>query len=145
MNYNDGAGYWDAIRAATKIVIQDRSSQLSHTDCIALMGKMNLGVGQFGAATEEALEPKYLEWTPRMIAKRLRPKLLVVVGMKTLLKNNKTIQNLLGEGLGVNFADPDCSAPFHYTDNRGEEKNLGYDIWGVEWQSEVNVSATIVL
>ncbi len=145
MDYKDSAGYWDAIRAATKIAVRAKSPQLSDRDCISLMGKMNLGVGQFGTATKEVLEDEYLQWTPRVIATRLRPKFLVIVGMKTLLKQDKAFQRTIGQGLGVDFTNPDLTEPFTYADSKGKTKKLNYQLWAAEWHSEVNVRATVVL
>ena len=133
MDYRDTRGYWDKIREATKFLIRSLEPTMPEGDHISLMGKLNLGVGEFGSADSGVVEDVYLDWTPRVIVQRLRPMVLVLSGMKGILTRNPIIRDSLSTAFGVNFCAPERTEVFKYLGKNGSAKHLTYKLWAPTW------------
>jgi hypothetical protein len=133
MGYQDTRGFFDRIREATRILINSQEPTIPKDDPISLMGKLNLGVGEFGSANSGVVEDVYLEWTPRVIVQRLKPMLLVLVGMKGILKENPAIRGSLSSSFGVDLGVAKEKATFEYQGQDGSFKRLTYDLWTPTW------------
>ena len=128
----DTRGFWDAIRAATDIVLTELDPSLTEFDRRSLMGKMNLGVGTFGRATVDVVEQEYLDWVPSVIVNHLKPKILVMLGLKSILKKDERIRNSLNQALKSDLQRPDLKANFEHNG-----KVFSYEIWFPIWNEHM--------
>ena len=85
--------YWQKVRELCVQILQSINPTLKPSDCIAISGHLNLGTAQEGTAGEHALNPKIVEWIPDVIVNSLRPRVLVLFGLKGLLATSKIIQD----------------------------------------------------
>lgn len=119
--------YWDKARELSAGLIQAYAPELAPEDCYALSGQMNLGVGAFGQANEAAIEMEYAKWVPKVIAELLKPRLVIVLGLVTIIKQSRTLQEafVFPGAMPIDWKRPDRELPF-----RGYNlKRLVYRIW----------------
>jgi hypothetical protein len=119
--------YWDKARELSVGLIQAYAPELSPEDCYALSGQMNLGVGALGQANEAAIEIEYAKWVPKVIAELLKPRLVIVLGLVTIMKQSKNLQKafVFSGAMPIDWKRPDLELPFrYYTDKR-----MVYRIW----------------
>lgn len=74
----DTRRYWYRVRKLGSIVVRARSPELRENQALALIGQLNLGVGQFGRASEAASEPIYNRWVPDILLDFLRPRFVIL-------------------------------------------------------------------
>jgi hypothetical protein len=84
-SYPDSSHYWEKIRLLSYEIVRLWDSSLSETECLALTGHLNLGVGMFGKASNEAVELPVVRWVSSMLFERLRPRLVIGLGLTGLV------------------------------------------------------------
>jgi hypothetical protein len=119
--------HYTKIRELAEIIIHAQAPGLRNDDAHALIGHLNLGTGAFGSAKNAQVEPAYGEWVPDIILDRLRPRYVLMLGMKDIILKPLTA----GRGfdprgrLNVNWNRPDLDLPFRsYT-----QKSFRFRIW----------------
>lgn len=90
-HYEDSRNYWRKIRELSVGILRGFEKDLSEEDCYSLSGQMNFGVGGFGTATKNAIEPAYSKWVPGIIVEKLKPKIIIMFGLLSLLKKEVNI------------------------------------------------------
>ena len=80
-SYEDGRGYWRKIRLLARTLLMVGSA--TEADAYALFGNMNLSPGRSGKASDVNVEERFAEWVVQTIRDRLRPRILVCLGLKT--------------------------------------------------------------
>jgi len=119
--------YWDKARELSVGLIQAYAPDLTPEDCYALSGQMNLSVGASGQASKVNIEPEYAKWVPEVIANLLRPRLVVLLGLLGLMKNNRDLQDAFASSgaMPIDWEREDRKLLFrYYTDKR-----FSYRIW----------------
>lgn len=127
--YEDSAGYWPKIRELSVGVLRGFDPGLGEEECYALSGQMNLGVGSFGSASEQAIEPVYASWVPRILLDTLRPRIIILLGLLSLLKSNPTIRQYFASfgTTQIDWKRPELELPFqHY-----QQKRMVFRAWHV--------------
>ena len=82
--YRDARGFWDKTRLLTRTALRSAcDTALNDADADALSGLMNLDDGQSGSAAAAAFRPDFADWAVRVVVERLRPRLIVAVGLSS--------------------------------------------------------------
>jgi hypothetical protein len=76
-------------------------------DALAVSGHLNLGTGMFGRATLAATQADITQWAAGLIVGPLSPRILVTVGLDTLLKASGLSAKLVSGGLDVAWQRPE--------------------------------------
>lgn len=127
-SYQDASGYWDKIRQLSVGLIQGFDPELPEDECYALSGQLNLGVGAFGNASESSIELVYARWVPKIMMDMLQPRIVVLFGLWSLMKNNTILQQDFAGALGIDWKKPDKELPF-----KGyREKRLVFREWRIK-------------
>jgi hypothetical protein len=127
--YHDTKDYWPKVRELVVGIIRGFEPDLTAEDCYALSGQMNLGVGAFGNATALAVEQDYAHWVPRILIEKLRPRIIILMGLLSLLKDQAPIRQAFASSgtIEVNWNKPDRKFPFqHY-----RRKQMLFRAWDV--------------
>jgi len=88
--YEDPRNYWSRVRRLAFQVLAH--GPLSNEDALALFGNVNLDTGASGEAERVKINDEYAEWLLLNIRDRLRPRILVCLGLSTYFKNNPTVK-----------------------------------------------------
>lgn len=123
--YKDTKKYWDKTRELCISVVKRYAPTLSETDCLSLSGHLNLGLGAFGTAKSGSVEVPIIQWVSELLLSHLRPRVVVLFGLKTILLKNKEYQEAWNHkhGLQINWAK--SSREIHLN-GRTKEK---FSIW----------------
>lgn len=112
--YPDTKKYWEKVRELSAGLIQAYAPGLTPKDCYALSGQMNLSVSESGQARKVTIEPEYAKLVPEIIANLLRPRLVVLLGLLGLMKNNRYLQDAFASSGArpIDWKRPDRALPF---------------------------------
>ncbi len=114
----DTKGYWDKARDLCVSILQAIDPNIDSQQALSLSGQLNLGAEQSGTAETD---PRYVNWVPEAITSFLRPRVIILVGLLGILKEDGgTIGNRFSDiaGLDINWRKPDEDIPFRaYTYN----------------------------
>lgn len=91
-SYDDPRGYWNKVRALARTVL-DADGALGE-DTLALFGTMNLSTEASGNASDASISAPVARWVLVTIRDGLRPRVLVLFGLRTLLKRNRALSAL---------------------------------------------------
>ena len=129
-HYEDSRNYWRKIRELSVGFLRGFEEKLSDADCYALSGQMNFGVGGFGTATKDAIEPAYAKWVPEIIVEKLKPKIVIMFGLLSLLKKETKIAlDVASSGhFDIDWKVPEKKVPFKYY----KSKQLSFCSWCIE-------------
>ena len=78
--YEDGRGFWRKVRLLARELLTVGAA--TEADAWALFGNMNLSPGRSGSASEVHVEERFAAWIVETVRDRLRPRLLVCLGLK---------------------------------------------------------------
>lgn len=112
--YPDTKKYWERARELSAGLIQAYAPGLTPDGCYALSGQMNLSVNESGQASNVNIEPEYAKWVPELIVNLLRPRLVVLLGLLGLMKNNRDLQDAFASSgaMPIDWKRPDRELPF---------------------------------
>lgn len=118
--YEDRKGYWRKTRELSVGILRGFDPELGEEDCYALSGQMNLSVRASGTAR---VEPEYVRWVPRILVEELRPRIIILLGLLSLLndKHDGTIrEDFASSGsIQIDWERPELELPFrHYRQKR---------------------------
>ena len=123
--YMDSAGYWDKVRhLAYEVVRPDGGSE---DDALSLFGNLNLDTDRSGDAREVNVSLDLARWVLETISDRLRPRILVLLGLRGKLKDPDLgrLFNLTFDGFEL--TRPHWEVRFH----KYREKRLKFREWAV--------------
>lgn len=112
--YSDkkGKGYWYRVRLLAQTLL-NADSALSDDDALALFGTVNLSTKPSGRACEAKISPSFARWVLETIRDRLRPRVLVLLGMRGLLEKNRELSRLFADTFdGFNIREPHSTYRF---------------------------------
>jgi hypothetical protein len=95
-------------------------------------------VSESGQASKVNIEREYAQWVPEVIANLLRPRLVVLLGLLGLMKNNRDLQDAFASSgaMRIDWKRPDRELAFrYYTDKR-----LVYRIWKLSRPDGANMT-----
>jgi hypothetical protein len=111
-DYLDGRHYWQKVSNLCEFLVKRDAPGLSKRDALALAGHLNLGTGQFGSASEAAIQSKVVEWVSSLLYSKFNPKILVCFGLNGILSKRKWNRVWNKGGLQINWSSPDVSQSF---------------------------------
>ena len=112
--YEDPRGFWHKIRLLVRTVV--RSDTTSGEDSYALFGNMNLDPNRSGKASDVRIDPAFGEWVLRTIRDKLRPRLVICLGLK---RKPEAIRLLSHAFDGFDPARPHAEYPLECYGRRG--------------------------
>ena len=95
--YDDSRGYWGKVRELARTLL-DADGTLGD-DALALFGTMNLSTAASGSASNAMLSTPFARWALATIRDGLRPRVLVLLGLRTLLRTNHELSALFEDVL----------------------------------------------
>jgi len=98
--YPDARRYWDKVRYLASAFVSHHDRTVSETDALLVTSHFNLGVGSAWTATTAAVEEPYVRWVSGLLNNVLKPDLVVLFGLGSILKDKFNI---------VIFFCTDCS------------------------------------
>ena len=105
--YPDGRHYWDKLRLLSHNYFKVTCPEISEEDAIAMSSHFNLGTGSAGKASTSDVEPLYINWVSTLLNQKLRPDLVVLFGLKDILKKKAIRDSWNNEsGLIVDWSKP---------------------------------------
>ena len=93
--YEDSRGYWKKVRYLARKVVQGEAT--SCEDSYALFGNMNLDPNQSGSARDVRIDPTFGEWVLSTIRDKLRPMVLICLGLRTKREANVLLSRTFDE------------------------------------------------
>ena len=84
--YVDPRGYWSKVRELARTLLD--ADDVLGDDALALFGTMNLSTGASGSASNARLSAPFARWALATIRDGLRPRVLVLLGLRTLLRTS---------------------------------------------------------
>ena len=105
--------YWDKARDLCVSLVRRDAPGLNEHEAVALSAHLNLGTGQYGVASERAIDDQIIQWVPQLLGARFPAKLLVCFGLNGLLGNAKynDLWKRAG-GLRLDWQRPDDTESF---------------------------------
>ena len=91
-----GKGYWYRVRLLAQTLL-DADSALGDDDALALFGTVNLSIKPSGSARDAQISPPFARWVLETIRDGLRPRVLVLLGLRGLLKENRELSRLFAD------------------------------------------------
>jgi len=83
--YPDRSHYWEKVRTLSTEIVHQWDTGLSESECLALTGHLNLGVGMFGSASSDAVELPVVRWVSSLLFEQLHPRVVVGLGLSGLV------------------------------------------------------------
>jgi hypothetical protein len=83
--YPDRSHYWEKVRLLSMEIVRIWDPDLTVAECLALTGHLDLGVGMFGSASHAAIELPVVRWVSSVLFNRLRPRIVIGLGLTGLL------------------------------------------------------------
>ena len=144
--YSDPRGYWNKVRDLARTLL-DADGALGD-DALALFGTMNLSTEASGSASDANLSAPFARWVLATIRDGLRPRVLVLLGLRTLIGTSHRLSALFEEAFeGLDARRPHREHPFQVYRNRRlvfREWNLitprGAPLLLVDWPQHPNRS-----
>jgi hypothetical protein len=135
----DTRNYWSRVREIGALIIRSHVPTMALSDTHSLLGQLNLGTGQFGAARNVPFEPEYCRWVPDVILDHLRPSYVILLGMLGRLSQSGSGFDPL-KRLGIDWRKPERSIPFTsykaqhlkfriWTRKRPDDKDIRFVLW----------------
>lgn len=125
--YPDSRAYWKKIRHLSMAYFSSRQPEMSQVDALSLTTHINLGTGVAGSASKHDVEKNYVQWASRLLAQTHKPDLVVLVGLKRILKDPEVAAWWNhAEGLPVNWRKPEHAFKFQACG-----RNYSYESWEV--------------
>lgn len=112
--YSDTKHYWVKVRQLCVEFVTRLSPSVPEEEALALAGHLNLATGRVGSASEAALDPPFVRWVGETIVRRLRPRVVVGLGVYGILSKQPIIEDAVRSGgLDLDLRHPDelCSLP----------------------------------
>ena len=119
--YRDGTGYWNKVRHLARTFV-DADGTLGD-DALALFGTMNLSTKASGSASDVDIETDFGKWVLETIRDGLRPRVLVLMGLRGKFRRHRRFFESA-------FANLDVRQPHReYRFAEYERKNLSFKEW----------------
>ena len=119
--YPDSTGYWDKVKVLAQILV-DHDGTLGD-DALALLGTMNLATAASASASDVQIDDSFARWVLATIRDGLRPRVLVLLGLRGRLKE---LSRLFADA----FEGFDVRRPHHeYVLERYQTKRLVFREW----------------
>ena len=102
LSYDDPRGYWNKVKGLARTFL-DADGELGD-NALALFGTMNLSTAASGSAADLDISAPFMRWVLATIRDGLRPRVVVLLGLRTLIRKKRELSTLLGdafEGLEV--------------------------------------------
>ena len=96
--------YWDKIRYLARTLLMPPCS--SAEDAYALFGNVNLDTHRSGSASRVEIDPVFARWVLETIRDKLRPSVLVCLGVKGKLKH-RSLREAFETTFGLKLSEPD--------------------------------------
>lgn len=108
--YEDTKGFWKKIRALHRKLVQREGyiGQITEADALSLASHFNLGVERAGSASSGSLNAEIATWVSGLLNVSLDPKVIVLVGLKGILRGSQ-VPFSLGN---IDWHVPDITLPF---------------------------------
>lgn len=135
-HYVDRRGFWRKIRLLAWMLLEDAVA--TEDDAYALFGNMNLSPGRSGKTSEVAVDERFAGWVVQTIRDRLRPRLLVCLGLKNRRAGpGRDLAHLLERSFaGFRSDRPDIARGFEHGGKRYEFQE--WDVTG-PWGNAIKV------
>ena len=129
-HYIDTKSYWQKIRELSVGLLRAFDESLTEDECYALSGHLNLGIGRAGEANNDSVEKEFAKWVPDILLQTLRPKVIVLVGLTSLLKKHPNLSGWMASSgnLEVNWESPDEVFTFKSYTN----KKMLFRVWDIK-------------
>ncbi|HVW85881.1 MAG TPA: hypothetical protein VHB50_14425 [Bryobacteraceae bacterium] len=136
----DTRRYWHRVRNLGALLIRSHAAEISEPEAHALTGQLNLGIGHFGKAKAAPLEPDYCRWVPETLLGQLKPAIVILVGLASLLTRNQSRDSDPLSRLGIDWAAPEEEFPFApyeraqyryrmWTRRRSDGRKIRFVLW----------------
>ena len=124
--YRDTRGFWDKLRVLVRTALM--APDACEDDGLSLFGNLNLDTGMSGEAKTVSVKSEFAEWLLRTIRHKLRPRIVVMLGLTTYLRGNSDVAGILREVFpGFELNRPHREIPFYAY----EKKRLLFREWDV--------------
>lgn len=111
------SNHWGKARHLCVTVLKRLEPKLTTEKCIALSGHLNLGTWQVGDGSDPlAVEPKIVQWLPGIIGEKLKPQILILLGLNGILKQLRSSWEF--SALSFLLDEPNAVHPFDYDGKR---------------------------
>ena len=104
LNYKDPRGYWDKMRTLGRTLL-DPDDTLGDR-ALALFGTMNLSTAASSRASDVEVGRQFARWVLETIRNGLRPRVLVLLGLRTRLKERELSRLFEDIFRGLNLRKP---------------------------------------
>lgn len=129
--YRDTAGYWDKLRLLARLALMGPGTD--EDDALSLFGNLNLDTGQSGEASNVTVKSDFAAWVSRTIRYGLRPRLVVMLGLSTYLRSNRSIAEIFENTFpGFDIKKPQREVPF----SAYMQKNLVFREWDIPCEND---------
>ena len=102
--YQDSKGYWDKIRHLARTLLAPTCG--SAEDAYALFGNLNLDPRRSGSASGVDVDLDFVRWLLETIRDKLRPSVLVCLGLNTKLEKDRSIRRAFETTFGLKLNKP---------------------------------------
>ena len=92
----NGMGYWYRVRMLAEMLL-DADGTLGEDDALALFGTANLSTKPSGKASDVKPSLPFARWVLETIRDGLRPRVLVLLGLRGLLEKNRELSSLFAD------------------------------------------------
>lgn len=123
-DYKDQRKYWTKASDLCAFLVKRDAPNMTERDAVALSSHLNLGTGQYGVASNAAIEAKIVKWVATQLYSRFEAKVVVCFGLWGLMR--KPHHNELWKssgGLPLDWQNPDATSSF---------RNLSFRLWKTE-------------
>ncbi|SFM40074.1 hypothetical protein [Nitrosomonas communis] len=106
--YPDARGYWEKLRYLSHSFCQKNCPTITIDEALSLTTHINLGTDSAGAATKYDVEKPYVQWASRLLNNIHNPDLVVLFGLKKIMKDKEVSQWWNHEsGLKIDWNKPE--------------------------------------
>ena len=104
LSYKDTRGYWDKMRTLGRTLLD--ADDTHGEDALALFGTMNLSTAANSRASDVRVGHQFARWVLDTIRNGLRPRVLVLLGLRTRLKERELSRLFEDVFIGVDLRKP---------------------------------------
>lgn len=134
--YEDTRRFWHKIRVLAGSLLFEKARDID--EALALFGNMNLSTGASGQASQAQIEIEFAEWVLSTIAQFLRPRFLILLGLKSKLAADANTVSVFHK----TFPDFDLKLPSRtYAFDHYERNRLAFK----EWDVAIDQSQTLTI
>ena len=105
MTYNDPRGFWDKMRTLGRTLLDPEGTNAD--DALALFGTMNLSTAANSRARDVQVSEQFSRWVLHTLRNGLRPRVLVLLGLTTRLKERALSRLFEDVFTGLDLRRPD--------------------------------------